>query len=329
MLLIFELESTAGSILFGAVDKTKYRGPLKAAPIVEGPSRTDVVRTAIQMTSFTLNDKSGDSPMISNDTVAWTVLDTGATFSQFPPFLTKPFFAAAGVVANEMTGPYGFVACNLSTADANFTFGFGGTDGPQISVPMSQLVLPWQYNLTFADGSEACVIGVSPATTPMVTLGDTFLRSAYSVFDLENKRIALAQSVSNVVDPQKGNIESITEGEDGIPDLDSQASAIPWPQSYIDAYASAIPNISAATTSAVLAPTQAPSPATQMENIQFPFLPPKASFTAERAVGPSSTGTQTQGSDSAGIMDLKVTAGVLCLGFTMAAATMIVEIFAL
>ena len=54
---------------------------------------------------------------------------------------------------------------------------------------------------TFASGKyagqDACEFGIQNATTDPYLLGDTFLRSAYVVYDLVNNQIALAQTDFN------------------------------------------------------------------------------------------------------------------------------------
>jgi hypothetical protein len=99
-------------------------------------------------------------------------------------------------MADEQYGA--IVPCDLSKSDATFTFGFGGTNGPKINVPLSEFVLPLTDDsgnpLTFQDGSNACGFGVEAAQGRPILFGDTFLRSAYVVYDLQTNQIALAQT---------------------------------------------------------------------------------------------------------------------------------------
>jgi elongation factor G len=46
-------------------------------------------------------------------------------------------------------------------------------------------------------GQDACLFGIQPFTQAPYILGDTFLRSAYVVFDLVNNQIGLAQTDFN------------------------------------------------------------------------------------------------------------------------------------
>ena len=93
-------------------------------------------------------------------------------------------------------------------------YGFGGSKGPVISVKYSEIAIPL-YNedgtqLAFTDGSYACAFGMFPVgNAQQILFGDTFLRSAYVVYDLDSKQIALAPTVfggatSNVIEIEKG-----------------------------------------------------------------------------------------------------------------------------
>ncbi|KAL9596437.1 MAG: hypothetical protein Q9219_005787 [cf. Caloplaca sp. 3 TL-2023] len=317
-------DADSGSILFGAVDSAKYIAPLKTVPIVHSPDESDVVRTAVQMTSLTLTDNSGESPLVPNDTVAFAVLDTGATNSYLPLPIAKSIWSSAGVVFNSAESPYPMVACNLSTANANYTFGFGGLDGPKISVGVKEFVYGWLNNITFADGTPACGFGVFQAENNAAILGDTFLRSAYAVFDLEEDRIALAQAnpSASVTD---SDIQQITKGEDGIPGVERKFAASPWPAAYsatLNAFAAARTSAGLAE-AAVASATQAAAPQAT-ENVALSELPPMASFTAEASVGPTpSAGPQPEGV-SKGATDLRVGSGVVGLAVLMMGAAMAV-----
>ena len=54
-------------------------------------------------------------------------------------------------------------------------------------------------------------------------LGDTFLRSAYVVYDLSNNQISLAQTDFNAT---KSNVMEIQSGTSGVPDATGVANAV-------------------------------------------------------------------------------------------------------
>ncbi|KAI4231528.1 MAG: hypothetical protein LQ352_008400 [Teloschistes flavicans] len=317
------------------------------------------------MTSITLNDKTTSSPLHPNDTAIFAALDSGASTSLLPRPIAEAIYSAAGVLDDAATQNYPAVSCNLSTAAATFTFGFGGPNGPQISVSMAEFVAPWQNNITFADGTPACSFNLRPVDTPDAVLGDSFLRSAYAVFDLDQGVVALAQSNTDpATNNQPNNITAIHKGNNTVlwgevlPLLD-------WPPAYIDAYRNYAAQSS--TTTATTTPSNntssinstSPSPTTA--NFRITALPPSASFTAEGPANLGSAGTSlvtptpaagngtaptigqppvvvapsagagangTSAPASEGVMDVRVTAGVVCLGVTVGMAAVVMEVFA-
>ncbi|KAE8160386.1 aspartic peptidase domain-containing protein [Aspergillus tamarii] len=84
-------------------------------------------------------------------------------------------------------------------------YGFGGPGGPVIRVPFSELAVPWLddngYYQKLSNGQDACVFGVVPITDDSpILFGDTFLRSAYVVYDLDQQQIAIAPTRYNSED---------------------------------------------------------------------------------------------------------------------------------
>ncbi|RAQ57817.1 yapsin [Aspergillus flavus] len=84
-------------------------------------------------------------------------------------------------------------------------YGFGGPNGPVIRVPFTELAVPWlddndDYQ-KLSNGNDACVFGVVPITDDSpILFGDTFLRSAYVVYDLDQQQIAIAPTRFNSED---------------------------------------------------------------------------------------------------------------------------------
>ncbi|KAL8910097.1 MAG: hypothetical protein Q9171_004589 [Xanthocarpia ochracea] len=350
--------SSNGSILFGAVDKSKYKGSIKAIPVVKSPYTNGFSRLAIQMTSLVLNSNNGASALIPPETVLYASVDSGSTSTFLPRSIAQAVYSAAGVLSDNATVNRPFVSCNMSTAAATFTFGLGGPLGPQISVSMADLVAPFANNLTFGDGTPACYFSIESWESPYVILGDSFLRSAYAVFDLENRQIALAQSNVDPTTANRLNISQITRGTNGIPGVEMILPALPYPQPYVEQYNKFVPAMATYVPSAVLPVTALPT-----ANYRVSKLPPTASFTAEGPANLGSAGTALatptapsgNGSapgvgippivpaptgeagalpgneivpSNAGVMDVRIATGVLCLGVTVGVAAAVMEVFA-
>lgn len=96
-----------------------------------------------------------------------------------------------------------------------------------ISVPFSELALPLTdtagNSVTLPSGSTACQFGIyvnDQADVPNL-FGDTFLRSAYVVYDLDNKQIGIAPTIfgstkSNVQEIGTGNLAGVSSIASGI-----------------------------------------------------------------------------------------------------------------
>lgn len=100
---------------------------------------------------------------------------------------------------------YGYIVpCSLAASTDVLSFGFGGNGGPTIKVSFSEFVTP-VYNEdgsqpTFRNGrGPVCTWGLLPSgdASQPILLGDTFLRSAYVVYDLANNQIGMAQTNFN------------------------------------------------------------------------------------------------------------------------------------
>ena len=78
---------------------------------------------------------------------------------------------------------------------------------------------PYKFHNT---GQIACQLGLEAAQGRPVLLGDTFLRSAYVVYDLDNDEVSIAQTNFNGGAP---NVEEIQAGPQGVPSVASTASA--------------------------------------------------------------------------------------------------------
>ncbi|KAK3169778.1 hypothetical protein OEA41_009162 [Lepraria neglecta] len=203
-LVVFPAAASSSSLLFGGVDTEKHSGSLVNLPIsgLPDPSLHDL---EVQFTSLTISDSSGTSSLTPPDMVLSACLDSGTTQMLLHNSIVEQIIQYTGAVE-------GFFPCNLSTRDTILTFGFGGKDGARISVPMSELIMSYVGDTFFADGTEACELGVwgQPASEEVI-LGDTFLRSACVVYNLDAKRIGFAHakwdagSASNFVEIDKEN----------------------------------------------------------------------------------------------------------------------------
>ena len=86
------------------------------------------------------------------------------------------------------------IPCSQKSTNLSVKYQFGsGSNGAMINVNISQLVLRYLAPL---NGVDICQFGIYGSDgSYSTTLGDSFLRSAYVVYDVDNNQIGLAQSV--------------------------------------------------------------------------------------------------------------------------------------
>ncbi|OAA67621.1 candidapepsin-4 precursor [Cordyceps fumosorosea ARSEF 2679] len=228
-LYLDSITESHGSFLFGGIDTKKYIGDLTTLPLV-----ADDIHGSENVTSYAVNllGVSADGITIpSLKTKA--ILDTGATLVLLPGRIVKPIYSKLGVVSvTDVATP--FIDCAAaSKQDSKFKFNFQ-FNGKTISVPLKEMIInsfadhqdlfkSTTLRSLFKNMDKVCMFGIASADDyktqepdPFSTggssanqpeyalLGDTFLRSAYVVYDLERKELALAQAYpksneSNVV----------------------------------------------------------------------------------------------------------------------------------
>lgn len=204
-------DSSNGQLTLGGVDSSRYTGPLTVLPIETDPSS--------QGESFyvTLNSV-GFGGQTSNEASVnqLVVLDSGTTSMYLP-------YQAVEQLADSLNGYFiqydsssGLLAIPCSTST---TIDFYFSNSAVIRVPTSEIL---ESQLTPAQArrsgiktnSDICVLSLfGTAESDSYLLGDSFLRSAYVVYDTAQGEIAIAQAAYD----QTSNITAIEAGEFGIP----------------------------------------------------------------------------------------------------------------
>lgn len=213
-----DLKSTTGNILFGGVDTDKYRGALQTLPIRDANGRHNVF--AITLDGFSLT-KDGDRQSFRESLPTVAVLDSGTTFTLLPERLAKKLFTVLKLEERLFTPPT--VDCSLADSELSTEFTFSSA---KITVPIGELVFHPRsrkgVNDTDDNSSPACVFGISSFDQEFALLGDTFLRSAYVVYDLDNNEISLAQTN---FDATTSHIVEIGQGPDSVPNASIVATS--------------------------------------------------------------------------------------------------------
>lgn len=197
-------ESGEGAVIFGGVDPTKYEGDLVALPII--PSAGNIYDSFnVALTGIGVID-NGTTHMVTPDDFAVPILLDSGTVSQRLP--SEPFTQISTALAADENG---LVTCTLLEVDVSVVYYFGGEGGPSITVPLSAMLEPLD-GITVGDGTPACLLYMRAAPEPSdYILGDSFMRSGYFVYDLDNNLAALAQAKLDVTEEAITAIPAGTE----------------------------------------------------------------------------------------------------------------------
>ncbi|KAH0292263.1 candidapepsin-4 precursor [Aureobasidium namibiae CBS 147.97] len=203
-----DLDASKGSILFGGVNTEKYTGSLQTLPIIQEQGIYAEFIIALTGVGYNGNDNS-----IASNLNTAALLDSGSSLMYLPNDVTESIYRMTGAKYSQEYGA-AFIDCNMRYNDTTIDFTFSS---PTIRVSMSELVLVMGYQ----GRTPLCILGIAPADGTTPVLGDTFLRSAYVVYDITNNEISLAQTNFNSTG---SNIMEITNTS--IPDATGVASAV-------------------------------------------------------------------------------------------------------
>jgi hypothetical protein len=234
-LYLDDLEASTGSIIFGGLDSDKYHGTLLQIPIVPDTLTNGskvYAEFSVALTGFGITSQSGSTTNFNTQSEA-AILDSGTTVTYLPDRLVDQLIQAINAVDDSQGTGNIFVDCDIrNNASMTFNYGFGGANGVVIKVPVSELVFDLSgafslgpYSVPDLPLSNACALGILPGGSesdgPFI-LGDTFLRSAYVVYDISNNLIALAQTNFNST---TSSVVDFKAGATSIPNVSGVASS--------------------------------------------------------------------------------------------------------
>lgn len=188
------------------VNSTNYATPL-VMPLPIHASSNDTlststasasVSTSVSVATSTATSSTGTTnvPPASSDgtldksSAAQALLDTGTSFMYLPDATVDQIVDRLGAVYYPQYGVFFVPTINDSTPSLSFNF-----SGANIVVPVSEYIT--QASLFTPDLTPTpyiLTVFKSSLVRGYVILGDTFMRSAYVVFDLTDNQIAIAQA---------------------------------------------------------------------------------------------------------------------------------------
>lgn len=219
------LTAASGTLLFGAIDSSKISGGLALLPILKNQA-TDATPTQFQVTLDSIDLENGGSTNALN-VQRLAVLDSGTTLSLLPTTSYWTLFNSLGLYAVDNVGAVATKSQVQGWSKSYLTYSF---QGKKIQVPLTQLFTPLktlgtqQYITVNGKDEEAWefLVGDNGGDTGLTVLGDSFIRSAYVAYDLQNNQIGLGQA-------QYGGAETIQDiVSSGIPSATAPPSAATW-----------------------------------------------------------------------------------------------------
>lgn len=183
-------DAKQGSVLFGAVDHSKYKGQLYTVP-----------RTSSTRYNIALDTIKVDGEGLGGATVN---LDSGTTLGSLPDRLASSLAAKCGLKFNNQIGAYS-VENGKYNPNLEVAFVFSGIT---FQVKLEDLLISSEkLGPPIPSGLKIFAFGPASATGDQVIFGDIFLRNFYVVYDLKNKQIGIALAKFENTEPQ---IEAIT-----------------------------------------------------------------------------------------------------------------------
>jgi hypothetical protein len=229
-----------GSILFGGIDTQKFIGPLSIVPIIPDQQTKSISTFTVNMDGMSVSFANGTKSTVALPRGASQIpalLDSGTTLSYIPEVMAIDVFDQVGAYTDSRQTGLTFIDCKYLTDGSGLTVTFSFS-GHAIAVPVHEMVLDVfsAYEVVPLDIpiDDVCLFGLqstgnfadqsqSLASSNFVLLGDTFLRSAYVVYDLDHAQIGIAPANLNAT---ASNVVEIKAADSGIPTLTGVASQV-------------------------------------------------------------------------------------------------------
>jgi len=193
-----------GKILFGAVDYAKFQSPLITMKMVN----TEHTGNPIQRYELMLTDvgfkKNKDEDEISlfggsetyNGRYTGASIDSGATFNYLPTELFEELISQLHHIKIDSNDQYLVESIEDDNDDVKLSFKFSSH---RFHIPLRNFLLPKpnSYNKYInssksPNGKEYSLLNIMPQPSNYTILGQSFMRSLYTVFDMDKMEISMA-----------------------------------------------------------------------------------------------------------------------------------------
>ena len=110
----------------------------------------------VVLTSIAISDESGTHTLTAKDFSEPALLDSGTSAQSLPPQVISELVKGLDVVEPSGQIVWLQVPCSYQNVNASLVYQFGGSSGPKINVPFSQLVNTNGQLTYFLDGIPGC-----------------------------------------------------------------------------------------------------------------------------------------------------------------------------
>ncbi|KAF3925647.1 Barrierpepsin [Orbilia brochopaga] len=206
-----DLNAAAGEILFGGIDTGKFKAPLTTIPLSRRTGMDHATDFIISLRGISVSNANEDTQVLMNDSrIVPALLDTGASFTYLPKDVADQLSKLVGAEQrDEYKGPA--VDCSKRSLQGTVNFDFMGTT---IRVNVRDFIIDATDDPNKKVPCYFGIIGMGDGS--VLTLGDTFLRSAYVVYDMDNEEVSIGQTIFNSTST---NIVEIGSGPSAVPSV--------------------------------------------------------------------------------------------------------------
>lgn len=227
-LYLNSFEAKSGTLLFGAVDKSKIDGPLLLLPIIKDQP-SDPKPKEFLITLSSVDGSVNGTSFNALDKNRHVLIDSGSSNTYLPPQSIRTIAKQFNLM--QVDGGWGLLKEGVDALSDDDTLTFN-LQGVKIVAKVKDLFTPAKnafqdelyvkvngknelfYQFQVNDGGDTGPTLNEPVATAKFVFGDSFLRSAYVVYDLGADQVAIGQAKYGTATEDIVDIEA---GKDGIP----------------------------------------------------------------------------------------------------------------
>ncbi|OGM43694.1 putative aspartyl protease [Aspergillus bombycis] len=209
-----------GTILFGGVNKAKYVDKLHTLQVISPPDLSKLFR--VNLTGLSVGADSNTKSISPESFSTGAVFSSATDFIGFPKAITQDLFSQLNVTEFYENGQPVF-PCDEPPANKLLTFYFGDVtfnfslDPFIVQAPSSTNLKEYKEGYCYLS-----FLTIEPERSKEfggVIIGANFLKLVYTVFDMGNDEVSLAQ---RRWEKAPDEIMEIKPGKDGVPDRTTQ-----------------------------------------------------------------------------------------------------------